>query len=443
MAKVTALETFDVRFPTSRDLDGSDAMNPDPDYSAAYVVAAHRRPDADRARLRLHDRPGQRGRSARDRRAGAGGGRPRRRRIVADLGGFSASLVNDSQIRWLGPEKGVMHMAIGAVVNAAWDLAGQRAGQPVWELLAVDDARSSSSTWSTSATSPTRSPRAGAGDPARSGQPGKAERIARLKTPRRLSRVHDVTPGWLGYSDEKLVRLAREAVDEGYTQIKLKVGGDLDDDVRALRAGPRGGRPRRPHRHRRQPALGRRRGDRLDERARRVRPVRGSRSRPARTTSSATPRSGARSRPDPRWPPASTRRTGSSSSSCCRPRPSTSCRSTPCRVAGVNENLADPAAGREVRHPGVPARRRRRAVRTGAAPVDLRLRRGDRPRLDEPASSSTSTTCTSTSSTRPGPSAVCTSAPEKPGFSAAIKEATFAEYRFPDGSYWQSEAARS
>ena len=127
-----ALDCFDVRFPTSLEHDGSDAMNPDPDYSAAYAIL---RTDAGGleghalcftigrgnevvvaaiAALREHVV----GRKVED--------------ITGDLGAFSAGLIGDSQLRWLGPEKGVMHMAIGTVVNAAWDLAAKAAGQPVW-----------------------------------------------------------------------------------------------------------------------------------------------------------------------------------------------------------------------------------------------------------------------------------------------------------------------
>src|SRR5580698_9849997 len=135
-ARIVALDCYDVRFPTSLEHDGSDAMNSDPDYSAAYAVL---RTDLEGleghalcftigrgnevvvaavAALRSHVV----GRHVSD--------------ITGDLGGFSASLIADSQLRWLGPEKGVMHMAIGAVVNAAWDLAAKLAGKPVWRLLA-------------------------------------------------------------------------------------------------------------------------------------------------------------------------------------------------------------------------------------------------------------------------------------------------------------------
>ena len=133
--RIVALDCFDVRFPTSLGHDGSDAMNPDPDYSAAYAVLRTDSDGPDGHALcftigRGNEivvaaiealRPHVVGRSVAD--------------IVTDLGGFSADLINDSQLRWLGPEKGVMHMAIGAVVNAAWDLAAKLAGQPLWRLL--------------------------------------------------------------------------------------------------------------------------------------------------------------------------------------------------------------------------------------------------------------------------------------------------------------------
>ena len=130
MSVITALETYDVRFPTSRELDGSDAMNPDPDYSAAYVVL---RTD-DATDLSGHGFVFTIGRGN-DIQASAIAalhylvvGR-NVREVVTDLGAFARSLTNDSQLRWLGPEQGVMHMAIGAVVNAAWDMAARHAGK--------------------------------------------------------------------------------------------------------------------------------------------------------------------------------------------------------------------------------------------------------------------------------------------------------------------------
>ena len=109
MSRITGLRVLDVRFPTSRELDGSDAMNPDPDYSAAYVVIAHRRRRRPRGpRLRLHDRPRQRRPGRRHRRAAPStSSGATSTALLADLGGFWRALVHDSQLRWLGPEKGV------------------------------------------------------------------------------------------------------------------------------------------------------------------------------------------------------------------------------------------------------------------------------------------------------------------------------------------------
>src|SRR5215510_14916344 len=136
-AVITSLETFDVRFPTSLDLDGSDAMNSDPDYSAAYLIL---RTDAGDG-LEGHGFAFTIGRGNDVQTAAI---EALRDHVIGldldatlnDLGGFWKSLVGDSQLRWLGPEKGVMHMAIGAVVNAVWDMAARRAGKPLWRFIA-------------------------------------------------------------------------------------------------------------------------------------------------------------------------------------------------------------------------------------------------------------------------------------------------------------------
>jgi L-fuconate dehydratase len=229
--RIVALDCFDVRFPTSIDHDGSDAMNRDPDYSAAYAVLRTDGMDLEGHALcftigRGNEvvvaavealRPHVVGRYADD--------------IAADLGGFSATLINDSQLRWLGPEKGVMHMAIGAVINAAWDLAAKLAGKPVWRLLAdmtpeeivalvdfryIDDALTP----------------AEALELLRTAAQGRGERIAELE--RRGYPAYTTTPGWIGYADDKLVQLSKQAVADGFGQIKLKVGGDIAEDARRL-----------------------------------------------------------------------------------------------------------------------------------------------------------------------------------------------------------------
>ncbi|QLQ36531.1 enolase C-terminal domain-like protein [Micromonospora robiginosa] len=227
---ISSVATFDVRFPTSRHRDGSDAMNPFPDYSAAYVV--------------LRTTGGAEGhglvftvgrgteiqvaavRTLADLIVGASVDE-----IVADPGALARRLIGDSQIRWLGPEKGVVHMAAGGIVNAVWDLAARRAGKPLWKLLAdltpeqivaqVDfrylrDALTEDEALAL----------------LRAGVPGRAERERLLRE--EGYPAYTTTPGWLGYDDDKLTRLCQEAVQDGYDLIKLKVGADLDDDVRRM-----------------------------------------------------------------------------------------------------------------------------------------------------------------------------------------------------------------
>jgi L-fuconate dehydratase len=230
VARITSVGINDVRFPTSRELDGSDAMNPDPDYSAAYATLHTDGPDAGVGFVftigrgndvqcaaiaalaplvvgRTIDEPGD----------------------IADL---SHALVHDSQLRWLGPEKGVSHMAIGSIVNAAWDLLARRRGVPVWllvsqlpvdQLLAQVDFR-----YLTDALTADE-----ARDILEAAEPGRADRIELLLADGYPA--YTTSPGWLGYSDDKMVRLAREAVTAGFAAIKLKVGGNLDDDVRRMR----------------------------------------------------------------------------------------------------------------------------------------------------------------------------------------------------------------
>ncbi|MEV8517964.1 enolase C-terminal domain-like protein [Dactylosporangium sp. NPDC051484] len=231
--RFVALDTYDVRFPTSQQLDGSDAMNPDPDYSAAYVVL---RTDA----VDGHEGHGFAftiGRGNEVQTAAIHALRPYligrlAKEVLDDLGGLWRELVHDSQLRWLGPEKGVVHMAISAVVNALWDLKAKRAGLPLWQLLSsmppeelVDlvDFR-----YLTDALT-----RSEALDILRPGVQGREERIATLLADGYPA--YATSPGWLGYDDDKLARLCREALDAGFTQIKLKVGADLDDDLRRMR----------------------------------------------------------------------------------------------------------------------------------------------------------------------------------------------------------------
>ena len=135
MSIFTALDVQDVRFPTSRDLDGSDAMNTDPDYSAAYLTVRTDTPDEGTALVFTIGRGNDVQSAAIAALAPHLVGRDVEE-VLADLGGMYRELTHDSQLRWLGPDKGVMTMAIGAVVNALWDLRARREGRPLWLTLA-------------------------------------------------------------------------------------------------------------------------------------------------------------------------------------------------------------------------------------------------------------------------------------------------------------------
>jgi L-fuconate dehydratase len=228
---ITAVDVIDVRFPTSRSLDGSDAMNPDPDYSAAYVV--------------LHTDSGHEGHGftftiGRGNDLCCAAIETLSEYVIgtdvydtADLGALYKRLTHDSQIRWLGPEKGVMHLAAAALVNAAWDLAARRSGYPLWKFLSLLTAEQVVECVDWRYLSDAITPDE-ALEILRAAVPGKIERIEEIE--REGYPAYTTSPGWLGYDDEKVVRLAREAVAQGYKQIKLKVGADLEDDRRRFAA---------------------------------------------------------------------------------------------------------------------------------------------------------------------------------------------------------------
>ena len=232
MAQFVSLQTHDIRFPTSRHLDGSDAMNPAPDYSAAYVVIATDVGDG----LTGHGFvfTSGRGNDVQTEAIRALSGWIVGRDVeqtLATLGDLGRELTGDPQLRWLGPEKGVTHMAVGAVINALWDLRAKREGKPLWVLLSelsseeiVDlvDFRYLSDALT----------REDALAILRSSEPGRLERVERLRETGYPA--YTTTPGWLGYDDEKLHRLSVEAVKDGFTFIKLKVGRDVEEDIRRM-----------------------------------------------------------------------------------------------------------------------------------------------------------------------------------------------------------------
>jgi L-fuconate dehydratase len=232
-AKVTRAVTYDIRFPTSISGAGSDSMNPDPDYSAAYVVLETDATDG----LCGHGLTFTIGRgtevvvAAVDALASHVVG-ARVDDLIADLGGLWRRLVTDSQLRWLGPEKGVIHLATAAIVNAVWDLYGRREGKPLWKLLSdlspEELAACIDFRYIDDALKPTE-----ALDllEERRGDRSERERILVAEG----FPAYTTSAGWLGYPEGTLPERAREALDAGFTHLKLKVGGNLDDDLRRAR----------------------------------------------------------------------------------------------------------------------------------------------------------------------------------------------------------------
>jgi L-fuconate dehydratase len=232
MASIVSVDAIDLRFPTSLSMAGSDAVNKDVDYSAAYVVITTDDPELSGFGFTFTIGRGndicvlaakQRGRPLVGMNV---------EELVGDLGGVYRYLKSDSQLRWLGPEKGVEHLAMAAVMNAVWDLMARVAQKPLWRLLVdmtseqlVDIADltylSDVLSWDEAVAlladlEQTRQDRID--ELSESGYP-----------------CYTTSAGWLGYSDNKLRRLCQEAVDAGYHHVKLKVGANLDDDIRRLR----------------------------------------------------------------------------------------------------------------------------------------------------------------------------------------------------------------
>src|SRR6476469_8038310 len=221
--KIVRAVTYDVRFPTSRSGAGSDAMNPDPDYSAAYVALETDDPGG----LAGHGLTFTIGRGTEVCVAAIEALAPHVvgktvDGLVADLGGLWRRLVTDSQLRWLGPEKGVIHLATAAIVNAVWDLYAKLEGKPLWKLLAdmtpeqlvacvdfryIEDALTP----------------AEALELLRRNEATRAERAAILL--RDGFPAYTTSAGWLGYPEATLPDRAREALLEGFGHLKLKVGG--------------------------------------------------------------------------------------------------------------------------------------------------------------------------------------------------------------------------
>jgi len=230
--RITRVEALDIRFPTSLRLDGSDAMNPAPDYSTAYVML-----HTSDERLTGHGFTFTIGEGTEVCVAAIRALAPHVEglvvdEVVGDLGAFSRRLIGISPLRWLGPEKGVMHLATSAILNAAWDLAGKVHELPVWRLVAgmtpeqqveLIDFRYLTDVLTPEQALATLRERAA----------GRAERIAILE--RDGYPAYTTSAGWLGYDDAKVRRLCELAVADGFDHVKLKVGRDLEDDLRRTR----------------------------------------------------------------------------------------------------------------------------------------------------------------------------------------------------------------
>lgn len=230
--EITGIRVRDVRFPTSKDLDGSDAMNPDPDYSAAYVTLTTDMPGMEGNGLTFTI-----GRGNELCTAGIESLKPlivgrKLDEFTSNMGEFWRHITGDSQLRWVGPEKGVIHLATAAVVNAVWDLYAKEQSKPLWKLVCdmspekfveCIDFR-----YITDALTPAEAIKI-----LTEIESGKA-----LREKEMLANgypTYTTSAGWLGYSDDKLRALCRDLKDRGWSHFKIKVGRDLDDDIRRCR----------------------------------------------------------------------------------------------------------------------------------------------------------------------------------------------------------------
>lgn len=226
---ITSVEAFDIRFPTSRSLDGSDAMNPDPDYSAAYVILK-----TDQAPYEGHGLTFTIGRGnelcvAAVKVLSRWLVGTKLDHLTRDMAGFWRKMTGDSQLRWLGPDKGVIHLATAAVVNAVWDLYAKVEGKPLWKLLADMSPEELVAcvdfTYLTDMITPEE-----AIQMLKQMESGKQERMQNLLD--NGYPAYTTSAGWLGYSEEKIRRLCREAKQAGWKYVKMKVGSNLADDMR-------------------------------------------------------------------------------------------------------------------------------------------------------------------------------------------------------------------
>ena len=227
MTRITGLRARDIRFPTSREMDGSDALNLG-DYSATYVTLDTDGPLVGHGLTFTNGRGNEIGVASARALAPLVVGQSLEE-ITADLRGFYRRLTQDPQLRWIGPEKGIVHMATGAVVNAVWDLWARREGKPVWKLLVDLTPRQVVNAidfmWITDALTPEE-----ALSILEKNAATKGAREAEMRE--RGFPAYTTSTGWLGYPDEKVRRLCREALADGWNFFKMKVGQDLEGNLR-------------------------------------------------------------------------------------------------------------------------------------------------------------------------------------------------------------------
>jgi L-fuconate dehydratase len=231
--RIVRAVTYDIRFPTSVSGAGSDAMNVDPDYSAAYVALETDDPNG----LTGHGLTFTIGRGTEVCVAAIEALLPHVvgatvEDLTEDIGGLWRRLVTDSQLRWLGPEKGVIHLATAAIVNAVWDLYAKVEGKPLWKLLVDMPAERLVACIDFRYIDDVLTPDEAIAS-LRRNEATKAEREERLLA--EGFPAYTTSAGWLGYSEDSLPERAREALADGFTHLKLKVGGDLERDLRRAR----------------------------------------------------------------------------------------------------------------------------------------------------------------------------------------------------------------
>jgi L-fuconate dehydratase len=225
---ITGFRIVDLRFPTSREQIGSDAVNTDPDYSAAYCVLETDSEFEGHGLTFTLGRGTELVTAALKHLSRFAVGRTLDS-ITADMNGFYRRLIGDTQFRWLGPEKGVIHLAVAAVLNAMWDLYAKVEGKPVWRLLADMTPEQIVAAIDFRYIADALSPEE-ALEILRKAKQGQPERIAFLEE--NGYPAYTTSVGWFGYSEEKIRRLCHEALADGWTHFKLKVGGEPEDDLR-------------------------------------------------------------------------------------------------------------------------------------------------------------------------------------------------------------------